>query len=45
MYTITTYKNGRTRTHRFETLEAAKSWAAEFFRMTGIIVGIEREGE
>lgn len=43
MFVITTYKNGKTRRHEFGTMDEAKRWAAEFFRLTGIIVGIEQD--
>jgi len=43
MFVITTYKNGKTRRHEFGTMDEAKRWAAEFFRLTGVIVGIEQE--
>ena len=43
MYTITIYRNGRKRVYRFDTLEQAVWSAGDFFKRTGIIVGIEKE--
>lgn len=43
MFVIETYKAGRVKRHEFPTLDAAQRWAAEFFRLTGVIVGITQE--
>jgi hypothetical protein len=43
MFVITTYRNGKAHRHEFGTMGDAKRWAAEFYRLTGIIVGIEQE--
>lgn len=42
MFKITSYRNGRRRVWRFETIEAAQEAAAEIFKATGVIVAIER---